>query len=141
VPTQIGRSSKPPTRKIIKTHHHTIQFEDKGNEEMVLIVEGKHDHTIALNSQGITISNGKGPQVVLDSSGITVKAEVVKIGSDEASDPLVLGNALQAALTQFLIGLNTHTHLGNLGAPTAPPLPPMQLKMAPALSKKHKVNT
>jgi hypothetical protein len=41
----------------------------------------------------------------------------VSIGSASAAEPLVLGQSL-------VLALNTHTHLGNLGAPTSPPVVP-----------------
>ena len=52
----------------------------------------------------------------------------VRLGKENASNPLVLGNDLVQALTDILTQLSslantlsTHTHSGNLGYPTSPP--------------------
>jgi hypothetical protein len=65
----------PPTRKIIKTKKgHTIQFEDKDKEEMVIIKEGQNGQVITMNKDGITITDGaNGNTVTMDSSGIVVE--------------------------------------------------------------------
>jgi hypothetical protein len=64
-----------PTRKMIKTlKGHTIQFEDKDDEEMVLIVEGFHKHVVTLNKDGIKVEEGVNKHVVtLNKDGITLK--------------------------------------------------------------------
>lgn len=71
-------AQQPPTRKIIKTlKGHTIQLEDADGDEMVLVVEATNGNVIALNKDGITItdganSNGSQQQVLMSSSGVTV---------------------------------------------------------------------
>jgi hypothetical protein len=49
----------------------------------------------------------------------------------------VVGTSLGAAVATFLVALNTHVHVGNLGAPTGPPVAPMDLQVP--RSRKHKV--
>lgn len=50
----------PATRKIIKTAKgHTIQFEDRDGEEMVVIVEATHGHVVALDRDGVRITEGR----------------------------------------------------------------------------------
>lgn len=157
----------PPTRKIIKTlKKHTIQFEDKDGEEMITIVEGENGHVITLNKDGISIADGKnqhkvlldstgititdgknnGNEIKLASGGITVKtsgteiklgATGVQIGGSGATEPLILGTQFMTNVTSFLLSLSTHTHVGNLGAPTSPPAAPINLQVP--LSTKHKV--
>jgi hypothetical protein len=130
-----GGVQDPPTRKIIKTvKGHTIQFEDKDGEEMVTVVEAANGHVITLNKDGITIADGAtGHKIILGAGGI-------QVGSSGATEPFVLGNQLAASVESFLGMLNTHTHVGNLGAPTSPPVPPlMDLPMQVCLSSKHKV--
>lgn len=52
-----GDVQDPPTRKIIKTlKGHTIQFEDKDDEDLLLILEATNGHFITMNKDGITIS-------------------------------------------------------------------------------------
>lgn len=157
----------PPTRKIIKTKKgHTIQFEDADNDEMVTIVEGKNAHVITMNkdgikvtdgankheivldTQGINVKDGKnGQDMLFDSSGVTISdkngnkivmgAAGIQVGSTAAAEPFVLGNQFMAQVTSFITTLGTHTHIGNMGAPTSPPVAPMQLQVP--LSTKHKV--
>jgi len=142
----------PPTRKIIKTKKgHTIQLEDKDDEEMVTIIQNideSKSNVIIMNKDGIKITDGANSQeVALDSSGITLKdsngneiimaSGGIKVGSVSAAEAFVLGTQFKTAVTSFITALNTHTHIGNMGAPTAPPVPPMQLDVA--ISTKHKV--
>ena len=233
-------AQSPPTRKIIKTvKGHTIQLEDKDDEEMILIVEAKNKHVVCLDKLGIRITDGqhqhtvtfdengiktvdgvtrhevtldKGGikvtdgknkheinlegdgivftdgvnagnkismegagltvadknrnQLVLDSSGVLAKnaagsrvaieaagitvesgagallvdATGVKLGGSAAQLSLVVGELLTPIITTFLTLLNTHTHIGNLGAPTSPPVAPMTLVLDPAFSKTHKID-
>ena len=146
---------------------HTLQFEDAEGSEMVTLIEavdghvvtldangikvtdGKSGHEITLDAAGITISDGVngGNEVVMDAAGVTVAdkngnkvilgAAGIQVGSSSAVESLVHGTTLAANVASFLISLSTHTHVGNLGAPTSPPVAPMQLQVP--LSAKHKV--
>lgn len=64
----------PPTRKIIKTKKgHTIQLEDKDNDEMILIKEAVNNHVVTMNKDGIKIMDGvSSHEVTLDQNGIKV---------------------------------------------------------------------
>lgn len=142
---QIG--DDPSTRKIIKTAAgHTLQFEDAAGEECVHLQDGKHGHRITLDQKGIAVTDGEhGHRITIDSSGltlqyrggdtITVDASGIHLGA--TAEHLVLGDTLQANVTKFLTALMTHTHVGNLGAPTSPPVKPMTLEVP--LSTKHTV--
>ena len=144
-----GSVQDPPTRKIIKTKKgHTIQFEDADGEEMITIFEAVNGHVITLNKDGITISDGANTQeIILDNSGVKISdkngneiimaSSGIQVGSSGAGEPFVLGNQLMANVNTFLAALSTHTHVGNMGAPTSPPTAPMQLQVP--LSTKHKV--
>lgn len=139
----------PPTRTIIKTQKgHTIQFEDKDGAEMITLIEATHGHVITLNVNGISITDGanNGNQIVMDPSGVTVassgtqiilSATGVQVGGSAATEPFVLGNQFLAQVNSFLTALSTHTHVGNMGAPTSPPVAPMQLQVP--LSTSHMV--
>lgn len=146
---------------------HTIQFEDKDGEELVTIMEATNGHVITMNKDGIKITDGANKhEVVLDNTGITISdgvnsdnkiimeqsgltaqdkngnkiilgASGIQLGSSSAAEPFVLGNQFMAQVTSFLASLSTHTHVGNLGAPTSPPVAPMNLQVP--LSTKHKV--
>lgn len=165
--TAAATAQDPATRKIIKTAKgHTLQFEDAGGKEAVLLhdgankhvlsfdgdgislVDGRHQHEIRLTADGIRISDGlhAGNTVELSAAGIVIQdahQNKIVMGSggiqigEGATQALVLGTALKSAVTGFITALNTHTHLGNLGAPTSPPSKPMTLDVP--LSTTHKV--
>jgi uncharacterized protein involved in type VI secretion and phage assembly len=165
--TEADDVQRPPTRKIIKTSRgHTLQFEDAKGAESVLLQDGAHGHLIVFDDTGITVLDGvNGHEVRLTGDGITINDGVhdgnaVTLGADgvtvrdnhdnaivlgsggiqiggSAADALVLGTSLKQAVADFVASLNTHTHLGNLGAPTGPPAKPMKLDVP--LSTKHTV--
>lgn len=64
----------PATRKIIKTKKgHTIQLEDKDNDEMIVIREAVNNHVVTMNKDGIKITDGvSSHEVTLDQNGIKV---------------------------------------------------------------------
>jgi uncharacterized protein involved in type VI secretion and phage assembly len=155
---ELSQPQDPPTCKIIKTAKgHTLQLEDANGQAVLLynatdelllvmdgdgirITDGKRKHKVTLDDSGVTVTDGKnaGNKLVMDSSGITVNGPGgavvigkagVSIGSSSATEPLVLGNSL-------ILALNTHTHVGNLGAPTSPPVVPLTPSV---LSVKNKV--
>jgi uncharacterized protein involved in type VI secretion and phage assembly len=67
----------PPTRKIIKTQKgHTIQFEDKDDEEMVTIVEAKNGHVITMNKDGIKITEANGNVIAIAQDAFTITSKV-----------------------------------------------------------------
>lgn len=154
-----GSVQSPPTRKIFKTvKGHTIQLEDADGGEMVLIVEAKNGQVITMNQDGIKITDGKNGNTVtldnsgiiledknsniitMDSSSITLKSSRIKIGEGASAEKLVLGTTLDQLLTQWFSLVATHTHVGNLGAPTTPPIPPLVPPvLASALSPTHLV--
>ncbi len=131
----------PPTRKIIKTKlGHTIQMEDNDDHAEVIIVEGKKGHLIMMDEEGIKITDAAKNEIVMNSSGITIKSDQINIG-ESATDPLVLGRKLETALENWINTVFlTHMHTGNLGAPT-PYLsgPPPDFILDRALSETNNV--
>jgi uncharacterized protein involved in type VI secretion and phage assembly len=147
--TEESAVQDPPTRKIIKTKAgHTIQFEDAADQEMITIIEYTHGHVITLDKSGITITEGSNKsklsltedKAILQqgaSSLIAIDSSGVKVGSESANEPMVLGNQLNTSIQNFLISLSTHTHVASsMGGPTTPPSGPFSLDVR--LSK-HKV--
>jgi len=120
-----GGSQSPPTSKIIKTANHTIELAD------------------AQGSESITITDKAGNQITLASEGVTIKSSKIKLGDSAGPEKLVLGTTLNTILSAWFSALATHTHVGNLGAPTSPPtpplVPPLQTDISTALSQKHVV--
>ena len=65
-----------------------------------------------------------GTNVEINANTVNLKAQFVNIGSG-AIEPLVLGNKLAIWITSYLsTWMNTHSHTGNLGSPTSPPIVP-----------------
>jgi uncharacterized protein involved in type VI secretion and phage assembly len=139
----------PPTRKIIKTGSgHTLQFEDAAGAELIRIVEAVHGHVITLDANGVKVIDGEhGHEITLSATGITIAhrngnalifgPSGIQIGSGGAADALVRGTAFALNVERFLLALNTHTHIGNLGAPTSPVVATIRLDVP--LSPKHTV--
>lgn len=157
-----------PTRKIIKTlKGHSIQIEDKDDEEMILINEAVNGHVIKLDKDGAIITDGangnsitmdsngtiiedaNGNKVTMDSGSITIEESGgnkiilesggIKVGSDGAGEPFLLGNTFLSNFSTLVNTLATHTHVGNMGAPTSPPTSPIMFVEAGVKSMKHKV--
>jgi hypothetical protein len=138
---------------------HTIQLEDADGDEMILIVEATNGHVVIMNKDGIKVVDGaNGHEITLDSTGVTITDGVsagnkitmagagvtvedkngnkvvmaaggIKVGSSSSMEPFVLGNQFNVNVTSFLQMLNAHVHVGNLGAPTGLPVPPMMLQV------------
>jgi uncharacterized protein involved in type VI secretion and phage assembly len=139
----------PPTCKVIQTGlGHTLQFEDDENAAAVTLVDGHNHHVVRLDQTGITITHGGQKNQVLitkdtvtikqDSTEVLLSSSGVQIGGQAASEAIVHGTTFAQNVTTFInTGFNTHTHTGNLGAPTSPPMVPASLDVP--LSSKHKV--
>ena len=108
VPTSEGANSGPGLLVIRTRSGHRIAFDDE--QETIVISNGAENAEIRITKQGEVI----------------VKAQTIKLGSDSASEPFVLGNA-------FLQIFNAHTHPTGVG-PSGPPVAPMTPGQ---LSKKH----
>lgn len=133
-----GDTQSPPTRKTIRTvKGNSIELEDKDNEETIIITEKTNNNKVTMDKNGIVVEDGNGNKIELTSSGVTIASSKIKIGQNalDASGQLVLGTILSQLLSTFIIQLNTHIHTGNMGAPTSPPMVPMQLDISSALSK------
>ncbi|HEX2084700.1 MAG TPA: phage baseplate assembly protein V [Solirubrobacteraceae bacterium] len=158
---------RPTRKIVKTVKGHTLQFEDADGVEMVTIVEAAHGHVITLDARGIRVTDGTfgheialdadgvavvdglhhGNAVTMDATGVTIADgngnEVVlgpsgvQVGSGEAVESLVHGTSLAANVAGFLASLNTHVHIGNLGAPTSPPVTPLSLQVP--LSRRHRV--
>lgn len=137
----------PASRKTIKTAvGHTMQFEDAAGQESVHVQDGKHGHRITLDKNGVAVTDGeRGHTITMDADGITLTykgGDTVSIDSSGIHlggkmQHLVHGDALKVNVANFIAALMTHTHVGNLGAPTSPPVKPMTLEVP--LSSRHTV--
>lgn len=99
VPTSEGTKAGPGLSVLRTAAGHRIVMDDDGG--VVIVANGNDKAEIRLTQAGEVI----------------VKAQKIKLASDGATEPLVLGNT-------FLQYFNTHTHPTGVG-PSGPPTPPM----------------
>jgi uncharacterized protein involved in type VI secretion and phage assembly len=108
----------------------SLRGADAGND--IRLIKSRSGHTIVLDdttgSETITISDKSGNIVELSSTGVVIKSSAIKIGSDQCSESLVLGDA-------FMQLFNSHTHGTGVG-PSSPPTQPMAAGQH--VSSKHK---
>lgn len=111
---------KPPSDKGDDTDNH------------IRMIKSRSGHTIILDDspggEKITVTDKGGNTLQLSSDGVVVKSAAIKIGSENASEGVVLGDAL---LQLF----NSHTHGTGVG-PSSPPVQPMV--KGKHVSTKHK---
>jgi uncharacterized protein involved in type VI secretion and phage assembly len=165
-PGAASPGADPASCKIIKTGQgHTLSFEDASGAESVQLLDGVHGHRITLDADGLSVTDGihghritltadgmsitggmaNGNSLAMDASGITVRDRNgntlqlgpagIQIGGD--TEKMVLGTTFKANVAAFMAALSTHTHIGNLGAPTSPPVAPMSLDVP--ISVRHTV--
>ena len=95
IPEERGADADNNIRLIKSRSGHTIIFDDSDGEE-VITINDIHGNTVELNSDGVVI-----------------RSDAIKIGSVDSSEGLVLGDA-------FLELFNQHTHPTGVG-PSGPP--------------------
>ena len=139
-----GNDQSPPTSQIIKTAHHTIELAEAAGGEAIKITDAKNKNTVTIDSQGIALRDNHGNRVSLASAGVEIESSKIKLGGTAEMEKLVLGTTLNTILSAWFSALATHTHVGNLGAPTGPPVPPLapptvMMTIDTALSQKHLV--
>lgn len=99
LPTSEGTKAGPGLSVLRTAAGHRIVMDDDGG--IVILANGNDQAEIRLTKSG----------------EVVVKAQKITLGSDRASEPLVLGNA-------FMQYFNSHTHPTGVG-PSGPPTPPM----------------
>lgn len=82
---------------------------------VVISVEDRATREKNLAAGETCLYNAHGQKVFLKNGSIHV-------GSRESDNPVVLGNEIKALLQDLLTEISTHTHMGNLGFPTGPPM-------------------
>jgi len=110
IPEERGTDANNDIRLIKSRSGHTIIFDDSDGNELITIND-KHGNTIELNSEGVVI-----------------RSNAIKIGSADAAEGLVLGDA-------FMQLFNQHAHPTGVG-PSGPPTQAMA--SGDHVSTKHK---
>ena len=147
----------PPTRKIIKTNKgHTIQLEDSGVDERIIISDGQSENRIVFSKNGIAIENKNNSVTITDQSiviqdknsnkliqdgnGIVIEDKNgnkltmdAKSGGIPGTAGVKINGDKKVCLEGLITWLLGHTHIGNLGAPC--PLSPADIsKLNPVLT-------
>ncbi len=94
------------------------------SKENKIVLSDEQNNCLVIEGPTITISNSNGDEVRIESGGITVKSQSVKI---EAAASLELGAGATEALVKgqsFMSLFNSHTHTTAWG-PSGPPMAPM----------------
>ena len=121
-------TTEGPTTVNIKPDN-SVEIINANGDTIVMLNDGNLTFT---HSAQVTINSGANTEINCEDAIINCKNMVVNHASSielgqGASEPLVLGNLMT---TLF----NSHTHIGNHGAPTSPPMQPMS---GAQLSKKQ----
>lgn len=143
--------------KIINDKAGPTSFKIDKKGDITITTAKKQTIKVDTENQKIQIDNGP-TQMIMDGKNdkITHKAKVMEtLGSEsnrvhgkkvkisksatsEPSEPFVLGNKMNAFLEKLLTAIATHTHTGNLGVSTTPPINMSefeQMKSSPVGSK------
>lgn len=142
LPTSFKKN--PPTVRGIRTHAgHEILFEDGtlpgGTPKPGITLKTNQGHTLILSDDptdlSVTLKTAAGAVIKMSDT-----EQTITIAKQDGAPPLIQINAAgqiklfsQSATEAFVLGTTfirdylQHTHLGNLGAPTSPPLPPTGL--------------
>jgi hypothetical protein len=100
--------------KVFFTEEKGLMFDYKESQ-----INIKPDNSIVIlnpNGDTVTLSND-GNLTISTSAKVKVDSPSIELGS-QATEALIKGNTFQAIF-------NAHTHIGNLGAPTGPPIVPL----------------
>jgi hypothetical protein len=88
------------------------------NDNSVVIQTASGDSKVEILDDGkMNITQKSDITIKTDSNVIIDQAKTIELGKG-ATEPVILGQS-------FMTFFNTHTHIGNLGAPTSPPMMPM----------------
>ena len=94
--------------------------------------------TLEISPDG-TLSMELETDLDIDAGGhVHVTSGDIKLGSASSAEPLVLGTAFMTLFNALITIFNAHMHVGNVGAPTGPPLTPATAMSAAQLSGKAK---
>ena len=121
-------TTEGPTTINIKPDN-SVEIINANGDTIVMLNDGNLTFT---HSAQVTINSGANTEIncedaIINCTNMVVNhASSIELGQG-ATEPLVLGDLMT---TLF----NSHTHVGNLGAPTSPPMAPMG---PPQLSKKE----
>jgi len=129
-------SDKKDNEILIKTSESLVKISDKNGEKVEISPDGitaedakgnqiktrssgmeltdANGHKIITSKDGVVIEEEGGGKATLERGVITLQGQMIKLG-EQAMEWLVKGKAWHTLFS-------SHNHLGNMGAPTGPPL-------------------
>lgn len=107
---QSRRNWSHNTQDLVITHNHGTDRETE----------------VRLKSDGGVVINTKQP--------VTVNSPQINLGEESDLEPSVLGKKMWEAMEKLKLELDTHQHIGNLGAPTSPAMGVKPFEMEGLLS-------
>ena len=112
-------TTEGPTTVNIKPDN-SVEIINANGDTIVMLNDGNLTFT---HSAQVTINSGANTEINCEDAIINCKNTIINHSSSielgqGASEPLVLGN-------KFLALFNSHTHIGDRGSPTSPPMTPM----------------
>ena len=121
----------PPSRKILlKTQQgHTIQVDEEDLDFRILISDGQQENRIVLGEDGLTVES-MGNNIRLTKDGVVIEdmhGNTITMSANGPFGPSIdlNGGGKRICLEGLVDWLLSHTHMGNMGAPT--PLNPADL--------------
>lgn len=108
------------------------------------VIYNEEDNTLDVYFNGQVFIHGKGETVVTSDSSVTIKGGAGVVINDGANGGQVniqeltqKLNQLVQELEQVKAELNLHTHTGNSGSPTSPPLTPITKTFTPFVAEDY----
>lgn len=108
------------------------------------ILYNEEDNTLDVYFNGQVFIHGKGETVVTSDSSVTIKGASGVVINDGANGGQVNVQQLTQKLNQLVqeieqlkAQLNLHTHTGNAGAPTSPPITPLTQTLTPFVAEDY----
>lgn len=89
-------------------------------------------NNIKMSTASDLVIDALGNTSITTSGAFTTGFATLKLGL-AAVQPVVLGTELTTLLTALLLWADTHTHIGNLGSPTSPPIIPSAATVQPLI--------
>ena len=126
-PDNVDGSTPTEDQKVFRTPSgQLVYLEDTGGSEQLVLEDGAHSNRITMDSNGIKLE-GAGCSIELTTSTLklTNGVHTLELGASSATLDFAGNGAQPFVLAPLLDWLQTHQHIGNMGAPT--PLFPADL--------------
>jgi len=121
VETKIGDMAAGVLEMLLNTDKFALTIKDDGQLDMSINAGAL---TIQIDAAGNMTMSADGNVEATVTGHTHLTCSDIKLGSGSSGQQLVLGNLWMAHYNAFIAVFNAHQHVGNMGAPTGPPLTP-----------------